>query len=64
MRASIPLAFARPGMLDTCDLSPGGTKAEAAARLIDFLEAPHDSGKKSLVAKAGQKRKAAEKKAP
>ena len=27
------------GMLDTCDLSPGGTKAEAAARLIDFLEA-------------------------
>ena len=31
-------------MLDTCDLSPGGTKAEAAARLVDFLEAPHDSG--------------------
>jgi len=50
------------GMLDTCDLSPGGTKAEAAARLIDFLEAPHESGKKSLAEKAGQKRKAAEKK--
>merc|ERR1740139_1091152 len=51
------------GMLDTCDLSPGGTKAEAAARLVEFLEAPHDSGKKSLVEKAGQKRKVAEKKA-
>ena len=50
------------GMLDTCDLSPGGTKAEAAARLVDFLEAPHESGKKSLAEKAGQKRKAAEKK--
>ena len=49
------------GMLDTCDLSPSGTKAEAAARLNDFLEAPHDSGKKSL---AGQKRKVAEQKAP
>ena len=51
------------GMLDTCDLSPGGTKADAAARLIDFLEAPHDSGKKSLLEKAGEKRKAADKKA-
>ena len=50
------------GMLDTCDLSPGGTKAEAAARLVDVLEAPHESGKKSLAEKAGQKRKAAEKK--
>jgi len=49
-------------LLDVCDLSPTGTKAQLVDRLVDFLEKPEASGKKSLVEKAGEKRKAAEKK--
>jgi len=37
-------------------------QAEAVERLVDFLVKPHDSGKKSLLTKAGEKRKRAEKK--
>lgn len=50
------------GMLDVCDLSPSGTKVQLIERLLDFLEKPEASGKKSLVEKAGEKRKRAEKK--
>ena len=49
-------------MLDTCDCPLTGTKAECVERLVDFLEKPDESGKKSLVEKAGEKRKRAEKK--
>ena len=32
------------GMLDVCDLSPSGTKAQLVERLLDFLEKPEASG--------------------
>ena len=48
-------------MLDVCDLSPTGSKAQLIDRLLDFLEKPEASGKRSLAEKAGEKRKRAEK---
>ena len=37
-------------------------QADCAERLLGFLKSPFESGKKSLVEKAGEKRKRAEKK--
>jgi len=49
-------------VLEVCDLQLSGTKAESIDRLLAFLSKPEASGKKSLVEKVGEKRKAAERK--
>ena len=45
-------------MLGLCDQDTGGKKDEMVERLVDFLAKPSASGKKSLAAIAGEKRKA------
>ena len=47
-------------MLDVCDLQISGTKQAQCERLVDFLEEPSDSGKKSIKEKVGEKRKKSE----
>ena len=49
-------------LLTLCDLSTGGTKADNQERFIGFLKEPAESGKKSLVVKAGEKRARVDKK--